>query len=39
MQHFTGFFPKFKSNLLVKRAFILLKAAVAVAIHIRNNAV
>ena len=27
MQHFTCFFPKFKSNLLVKRVFILLNAA------------
>ena len=32
MQHFTTFFPKFKSNLMVKRVFLLLNAVFAVAI-------
>jgi len=30
LQHFTGFFPNFKSNLLLKRAFLLF-AALAIA--------
>jgi hypothetical protein len=32
MQHFTSFFLKIESNLLVKRGFFLLNAAFAVAI-------
>jgi hypothetical protein len=32
MQHFTGFFPKFKSGLLVKIAAFLLNAALVLEI-------
>jgi len=32
MYYFTGFFLKFKSNLLLKRFFFLLNAAIAMAI-------
>jgi hypothetical protein len=32
MQHFTSFFSKFQSNLPVKTAFFMLKAAFAMAI-------
>jgi hypothetical protein len=34
MQHFTSFFLKFKSNLLVQGTFFLLKAAFAVVMEV-----